>query len=106
MITEENDINEFFVYSINGKLLYRQKEESILNSPLIISDLNKNDYITYISNETVVIRSIPTLIRQGCTDIIPNIYCIYPSEDIRTLYGVNKCGTEIYIIKDETKNPK
>ena len=106
VITEEKNINEIFVYSINGKLLIRQKEQAILSCPIIINDLNKNDYISYIINDSVIIRSIPTLIRQVCVDGIKNIYAIYPSEDMRALFATNRSGSEIYIIKDEPKNPK
>ena len=106
VITEEKNISEIFVYSINGKLLIRQKEQAILSCPIIINDLNKNDYISYIINDSVIIRSIPTLIRQVCVDGIKNIFAIYPSEDMRALFATNKSGSEIYIIKDEPKNPK
>ena len=106
VICEEKNISEIFVYSINGKLLLRQKEQDILSSPLIINDLHKNDYLAYILNDSVIIRSIPTLIMQVCCDGIPGIYAIYPSEDMKVLYGCNKSGTEIYIIKDYTRNVK
>ena len=106
VICEEKNISEIFVYSINGKLLLRQKEQDILSSPLIITDLHKNDYLAYILNDSVIIRSIPTLIMQVCCDGIPGIYAIYPSEDMKVLYGCNKSGTEIYIIKDYTRNVK
>ena len=106
VIAEEKDISEIFMYSINGKLLLRQKEQSIISCPIIINDLNKNDYISYIINDSVIIRSIPTLIRQVCVDNIPNLYAIYPSDDMKFLYATNKYGNEIYIIKDEPKNKK
>ena len=99
-ITEENNISEIFVYSINGKFLLRQKEQDLISCPLIISDLNANNYLAYIVNDSIIIRSIPTLIRQGNIDL-PNIYAIYPSEDMKYLYAINKSGSEIYIIKDE-----
>ena len=43
---------------------------------------------------------------QVCCDGIPNIYAICPSEDMKVLYGCNKSGSEIYMIKDYTKNVK
>jgi WD40 repeat protein len=102
-ITEEKKIAEIFVYSINGKLLLRQKEQESISCPIIIKDLNKNDYLAYIMNDTIIIRSIPTLIRQVCIDGLKDIYAIYPNEDMKVLYGINKTGTEIYVIKDENK---
>ena len=100
-ITEENNISEIFVYSINGKLLIRQKEEADINCPLIIRSINTNNYLAYILKDTVVIRSLPNLIREVCIDEMKNIYAICPSEDLKTLYGINKSGNEVYIIKDE-----
>ena len=101
---EEKIISEIFIYSINGKFLLRQKEPELLSCPKIINDLNNNDYLAYILSETIIIRSIPTLIRQTCTDPIPNIYSFYQSEDIKHLYGINKTGNEIFVIKDKSKN--
>ena len=102
-ITEEKNIAEIFVYSINGKLLLRQKEQESISCPIIIKDLNKNDYLAYIMNDAIIIRSIPTLIRQVCIEGLKDIYAIYPNEDMKVLYAINKAGTEIYVIKDETK---
>ena len=105
-ITDEKNISEIFVYSINGKLLLRQKEPEYLTNPIIIKDLNSNNYLGYILNDSIIIRSIPTLIRQVCVDGIPNLYAFYPSEDMKALYALNKSGNEIYVIKDENKNVK
>ena len=105
-ITDEKNISEIFIYSINGKLLLRQKEQEYLTNPIIIKDLNSNNYLGYIINDSIIIRSIPTLIRQVCVDGIPNLYAFYPSEDMKALYAINKSGNEIYIIKDENKNIK
>ena len=102
-IGEENKVSEIFVYSINGKLLIRQKEQSLITCPIIIKDLNSNEYLAYIINESIIIRSIPTLIRQVSTDEISDIYAIFPSEDMKIMYGTNKYGNQIYVIKDQIK---
>jgi hypothetical protein len=98
---KEKIISEIFVYSINGKFLLRQKEPDLLSCPRIITDLNNNDYLAYILSETIITRSIPTLIRQTCTDPIPNLYAFYQSEDMKYLYATNKSGNEIFVIKDK-----
>ena len=103
VITEENNISEIFVYSINGSLLLKQKESDIIRCPLMIRDMNTNNYLAYILNDTVVIRSMPNLIREVCIEGVNNLYAIYPSEDKKTLYGINKSGNEIYVIKEEKK---
>jgi len=102
-IAEENKTSEIFVYSINGNLLIRQKEPSIVTCPIIMKDLNSNEFLAYIMNESIIIRSIPTLIRQTSIDDIPDIYSIFPSEDMKILYGIDKSGKQIYVIKDEIK---
>ena len=100
-ITEENKKSDIFVYSINGKCIANQAEPSILTCPIIIKDLNSNEYLAYIMNESIIIRSIPTLIRQSSIDNIGDIYSIFPSEDMKLLYGINKAGDQLYVIRDK-----
>ncbi len=99
-IAEKSVSSEIFVYSINGKLITNQEEPSIITCPIIIKDLNSNEYLAYIINESIIIRSIPTLIRQSAIDNISDIYSIFPSEDMKLLYGVNKSGEILSVIKD------
>ena len=101
VIGEENKISEIFVYSINGELYLRQKEQDVIQCPIIIKDLNSNEYLAYIINESIIIRSIPTLIRQSSIEEIQDVWAIYPSEDMRKLYAINKSGTNIRIIKSD-----
>ena len=100
VIGEEKNISEIFVYSINGELYLRQKEEDIIKNPIILKDLNSNEYLVYIMNESIIIRAIPTLIRQANIDDIPDLYSIHPSEDMRLLYAFDKTGRHIKVIKD------
>ena len=51
-------------------------------------------------NESIIIRAIPTLIRQANIDDIPDLYSIHPSEDMRLLYAFDKTGRHIKVIKD------
>ena len=99
-IGEEKNVSEIFVYSINGELYLRQKEEDIIKNPIILKDLNSNEYLAYIMNESIIIRAIPTLIRQANIDDIPDLYSIHPSEDMRLLYAFDKTGRQIKVIKD------
>ena len=101
VIGEENKISEIFVYSINGELYLRQKEQDVIQCPIINQDLNSHEYLAYIINESIIIRSIPTLIRQSSIEEIQDLWAIYPSEDMRKLYAINKSGTNIRIIKSD-----
>ena len=100
VIGEDNNTSEIFVYSINGELYLRQKEQDIIKNPLILRDLNSNEYLAYIMNESIIIRTIPTLILQSRIENIPDLFCIYPSEDMKLLYAINKTGRYIKIIKN------
>ena len=102
VIGEDNKISEIFVYSINGELYLRQKEQDIIQCPIIIKDLNSNEYLAYIINESIIIRAIPTLFRQSSIEDVQDIFAIYPSEDMRIMYAINKSGTNIRIIKSDT----
>ena len=100
---EEEKNSEIFVYSINGHLFMRQKEQSLITSPKIIRDINSYDYLAYISKNNIIIRSLPSLFMQVIIEDLPNIYAICPSEDMKILYAINKNGNEIYVIKEENK---
>ena len=96
-------MSEIFVYSINGHLLIRQNEQSLITCPIIIKDLNSNEYLAYIMNESIIIRSIPTLFRQTSIDDIPELFAIFPSEDMKILYASNKSGSQISVIRDQIR---
>ena len=103
-ICNDKNENEIFAYSINGKFLYRQKEQDNITCPNIIKDLNSNDYLVYICKSNIYIRSIPNLIIQVLIDEIPGIYAIFTNLDKTILYAINKDGSEIYLIKDDPKS--
>jgi hypothetical protein len=101
-ISKEKTENNIYVYSINGKFLYKQIEQNIILSPNIIKDLNSNDYLVYICNDSVCIRTLPNLIIQVLIENLPGIYCIFTNIDKSILYATNRNGSEIYLIKDDS----
>ena len=103
---EEDKQSEIFIYSINGHLFMKQIEQSLINSPQIIKDINSSDYLAYIDLNNIIIRSLPDLIIQIRIEDLPEIYAICPSEDNKVLYAINKSGDEIYVIKEENKKEK
>ena len=102
-ICDEKKESEIFVYSINGYLISRQKEQGNISSPIIFKDLNSNDYLAYISNNCIFVRSFPNLILHLMIEDLGEIYTIFPNNDKQILYATNKSLTEIYIIKHESK---
>ena len=99
-IGEEKNITEIFVYSINGKLYSRQKEEGIINCPIILKNMNSEEFLAYIINDSIIIRAIPTLIRQTSIENIPGAFSICPSEDLKLLYVLDKNCQTLRIVKD------
>ena len=103
-ICGEKSETEKFVYSINGKFLASQKEENSILSPNIMKDINSYDYLAYICNNNIFIRSIPSLAIQVLIEDLTGIYSIFTNIDKTILYGTNRIGSEIYVIKDESQN--
>jgi len=102
----EDKQSEIFIYSINGHLFLKQIEQSLINCPQIIKDINFSDYLAYINLNNIIIRSLPDLIIQIRIEDLHEIYAICPSEDNKILYAINKSGDEIYVIKEENKKEK
>ena len=103
VISNDKKESEIFVYSINGYLILRQKEQGNIYSPIIFKDLNSNDYLAYICNNNIFIRSLPNLILQVLIEELNDIYTIFTNKDKTILYAANKSASEIYIIKHESK---
>ena len=103
-ICNEKAISEIFVYSINGKFLSRQNCQNNISCPNIIKDLNSNDYLVYICNNTINIKSIPNLLIQVLIEDLPGIYAIFTNTERTILYATNRSGNEIYLIKDDPKS--
>ena len=102
VINIKNKFREIYSYSINGHFLKYEKEEGTILSPLIINDLNMNEYLSYINKNNIIIRNLPFLNIQKNINI-ENISGICFSEDIKTLYALTNEEEQIYIIKDEPK---
>ena len=58
----------------------------------------------YICNNNIFIRSIPSLAIQVLIEDLTGIYSIFTNIDKTILYGTNRIGSEIYVIKDESQN--
>ena len=103
LINDDNN-SEIFVYSINGKSIYKRQEYNRILSPIIIKNLNSYDYLAYIlDNNNITIVSLPNLNVEVTIDNITDINYLCVNEDKKTLYALNKSGSLAYIIEDETK---
>ena len=84
ILISDEDNSEIKVYSINGKLIYNKQEYSRITNPLIIKDLNSNDYLAFIGNNNIIIMSIPNLEAEITLDNLFNINSLGISEDKKT----------------------
>ena len=105
VINDETNNSEISVYSINGKFISKNQLYFQLNNPIIIKDLNANEYLCYIGKEAISILGLPNLELMANIDIKPGmgLYNIFSSRDKISLYCLNKSGSKVYVIRDEVK---
>ena len=103
VICDETNNSEIIVYSLNGKLITNKELYFKLSNPIIIKNLNGNEYLAYIGKEGISIHYLPTLELLFNKDIGQNIHTIFTSEDKKCLYCINRNGNEIYLIREEIK---
>ena len=106
MWVSPTDLTVDKVYSINGKLIYNKQEYSRITNPLIIKDLNSNDYLAFIGNNNIIIMSIPNLEVEITLDNLFNINSLGISEDKKTLFALDKNGKQTFVIKEESHKKK
>ena len=106
VITNDNkNSREILSYSINGKLLEYIKDLNIILNPMIVKDLNFNEYLIYISknNYNIIIRSLPFLNVNNIISGFERISNLRISEDLKILYAISSEDEQIYVVKDEPK---
>ena len=101
VISDEDNISQIFVYSINGKFYQKKEEYFKISKPILIKDINSKDYLSCIGNENIYIISVPDLAVQATFDKLFGVYSFCFSEDKKILYALNKKGTEVTVIKEE-----
>ena len=94
---------DIYLYSINGCELFHQKEKSEIINPIIMKDFNGNDYLAYIINykEIIIKNSDLSDCRRFENDT--EIYYLCPGNDMKSLYVINKLGTQVDIILCDTR---
>ena len=101
VISDEDNISQIFVYSINGKFYQKKEEYFKISKPILIKDINSKDYLTCIGNENIYIIGVPDLAVQATFDKLFGVHSFCFSEDKKILYTLNKKGTEVTVIKEE-----
>ena len=105
VINDETNNSEIIVYSLNGKQISNLQLYYQLTNPIIIKDLNSNEYLAYIGKESISIMSLPHLELTANIDIKSNVGIsnIFISQDKLNLYCFNKNGNKAYVIRDDVK---
>ena len=105
VINDETNNSEIIVYSLNGKQISNLQLYYQLTNPIIIKDLNSNEYLAYIGKESISIMSLPHLELMANIDIKSNVGIsnIFISQDKLNLYCFNKNGNKAYVIRDDVK---
>ena len=104
IINDEENNSELYVYSINGKFMFKQQEYSHLTNPLIINDIYSFEYLTYVSNNSIIIRKLPNMDIQVNIDCFPGVHTLCVSEDNKTIFSTNKNGKKVIVIRDKNYN--
>jgi WD40 repeat protein len=101
---DEND--EIYVYSINGNLFLQKEEYFKISNPILVKNINSNDYLACIGDDNIYILSVPDLIIQVAVEKEFEAHSMCFSEDNKLLYLLNKQGTEVMVIKTEKEKNK
>ena len=74
-------------------------------SPIIIKDLNFNEYLVYISNDnnSIIFRNLPFLTMHNSIDNFEKITNLSVNENSRILCAINNEDEQLYIVKDTPK---
>ena len=99
IISNEENNWEIFVYTINGHLHRRQKELNSIKSPIIMKNLNSNEFLAYVLKDKIYIRSLPYLYMEVTVDLTCEVSQIVLSENSTVLYGVSPDGMDVTVIK-------
>ena len=101
IIAISDEINsEIYVYSINGTFYKKKDENCQISRPIMIKDLDSNDYLAYIGNDEIKIISLPDL-NMVKNEKIKGVHSFCFSEDNKIMYTLNRDGTEVKVIKEE-----
>ena len=105
--SEESE--EFIIYSVNGHLINRIKESGFDDIPIFFSDYKFCDYIIYLKNCSLILRSFPYL------DVVYNITLYYDvvyhfkmdiSPNKNSLFLLDENSKYILKLKDNNNNSK
>ena len=103
IICNEGEADSIYSYSINGKLISKKTEDNKINKPTIIKDAYFNSYLAYLSGKVFNVINLPQLEYVVNVDNLKDPYNFCTSEDMSMVNVFNKNGSEVTLIRGETK---
>jgi hypothetical protein len=103
IICNEGEADSIYSYSINGKLISKKTEDNKINKPIIIKDAYFNSYLAYLSGKVFNVINLPQLEYVVNVDNLKDPYNFCTSEDMSMVNVFNKNGSEVTLIRGETK---
>ena len=99
IINDEENNSEVYVYSINGKFIFKYQEYVHIYNPLIIKDIYSFEYLAFSNKNSIVIKKLPNLDIQVNIDCEEDIFNLCISSDNKNIFTFDKNGKKIFLIK-------
>jgi uncharacterized protein (DUF2344 family) len=103
VICNEGEAESIYSYSINGKLISKKTENNKVNKPTILKDAYFNSYLAYLSGNSFNIINLPQLEYVINVDNLKEPYNFCANEDMSMVNVFNKNGSEVTLIRNESK---
>jgi hypothetical protein len=103
IICSEGEADSIYSYSINGKLISKKTEDNKINKPTVLKDAYFNSYLAYLSGTYFNILNLPQLKYVVNIHNLKDPYIFCTNEDMSMVNIFNKIGSEVTVIRDESR---
>jgi uncharacterized protein (DUF2344 family) len=103
IICNEGEADSIYSYSINGKLISKKSEDNKINKPTVLKDAYFNSYLAYLSGNNFNILNLPQLKYVVNVYNLKDPYIFCTNEDMSMVNIFNKNGSEVTLIRDESR---
>jgi hypothetical protein len=103
IICSEGEADSIYSYSINGKLISKKTEDNKINKPSVLKDAYFNSYLAYLSGTYFNILNLPQLKYVVNIHNLKDPYIFCTNEDMSMVNIFNKNGSEVTLIRDESR---
>ena len=103
IICNDGEADSIYSYSINGKLISKKTEDNKINKPTVLKDAYFNSYLAYLSGNNFYILNLPQLKYVVNVYNLKDPYIFCTNEDMSMVNIFNKNGSEVTLIRDESR---